>query len=188
MGINLLPQVEENVQSSVKKEVTVFVIAGIWFGLIVLVTSGLYLYKALEVRRLEEVRAEKTKLLEDLKNIAPVVDNYYNIAYKSVVLTYVSSKKYRPSVIKDYIDSKVAGRGTVESYYINGQGEVKISITAPDYSNAVHIWHSLLTNKDIIEELNLNTFSADKDEKVQFVLKGKLNLPELYKAYENQKK
>lgn len=185
MGINLLPHAEEYVQEDVKKEVTAYVVAGVWFGIVVLLTSGLFLYKALMQKRLEDALAARTKVMNDLENISPVVDTYYNIAYKSMVLEYVNRKKYKPSVVKKYIQQQVGGFGHVTSYYINAEGEIKIGIDAEDYVKAVHIWHSLLQNRNIIEELSLNAFSADKNGAVTFVLKGKLNLPKLYQLYES---
>ncbi len=185
MGINLLPHAEEYVQEDVKKEVAAYVVAGIWFAVVVLLTSGLFMYKALVQKKLDDVIAKRTKITNDLENISPVVDTFYNIAYKSMVLEYVNRKKYKPSVIKQYIQERVRGFGRVTSYYINAEGEIKIWIDAQDYVKAVHVWHSLLQNRNIIEELSLNAFSTDKNGAVNFVLKGKLNLSKLYELYES---
>ena len=184
MGINLLPQVEETEKKQFAIKKTMYIIFGVWLAVVIPFTAGLFLYKGIQKRRLAEAIAQKREYLSKLKSIQSQVDTFYNIAYKTYVLDYVGQKKYKPSIVADYIDKQVANRGVVSKYFIDRQGTIKVDISAYNYSTAVKIWHSLLENENIIMELNLNSFAQDDRGRVRFVLKGRLNLPELYKQFE----
>ncbi len=183
MGINLLPQVNVKQKKQFKIKTGLFFAFAVWVTIAILTTAGFYLYKGIAVTDLAHEKSQYRKTISELKGISKQVQDYYNIAYKSLVLTYVSNKKYKPSVVVNYMDKQVKGRGKINNYYIDASGVVKVSIEARDYSSAVHIWHSLLENEKIIEELNLNSFGETEEGRVNFTLKGRLNLKELYTNY-----
>jgi len=181
MSVNLLPQVTEKETKKSDSSVKGVVLFFVWVGVLTAIFVLLFFYRGLENGRLKETENEKTVVLGKISALGPVQDDYYTLAYKSIVLSNVKTEQYIPSTIGDYIRSNIENRGVIYQYRFNADGEVQLQVKTNSYHTAVQIWHDLLKDKSIMSELNLNSFSRDDDGQVFFQLKGTLNLEELYR-------
>ncbi|MFZ6021870.1 MAG: hypothetical protein ACOYT9_00165 [Patescibacteria group bacterium] len=183
MAVNLLPQATAKDLKKADKSLRGLVLLVVWIGILVVIFVVLFFNKSLENGRLREAESDKAQLLNQIQQLGQTHDDYYTLAYKSLVLSRIKTEQYVPSTIGDYIKEEIEGNGRVMQYYFDAKGEVRLQIESPSYYSAVRIWHDLLKDRTIMSELNLTSFSQGKDGVVQFQLKGNLNLDELYKLH-----
>ncbi len=180
MAVNLLPQATSKDLKKVDKSLRGLVLLIVWGGVLLVIFVGLFFNKSLENGRLKDAESQKTVLLSKIQQLGPKQDDYYTLAYKALVLSRIKTEQYVPSTIGDYIKTKIEGNGKVAQYYFDAKGEVRLQIETNSYYSAVRIWHDLLKDKSIMQELNLTSFNRNSDGVVTFQLKGLLNLDELY--------
>lgn len=180
MGVNLLPQATETDVKKVDSGIKGFMGLILWAGIMIVVFVILFLTHGIETGTEKELQSQKAIAINKLNEISALSDSYYSLAYKTTVLDVVRTQQYKPSVVGDYIDSKLGPDAIVNSYNFDSSGSLLIQLEAPNYLVAVRIWNALLEDKKIITELNLNAFAEDDKDHVSFQLKGKLNLDELY--------
>lgn len=180
MGVNLLPQATETDLKKVDSGIKGFMGLILWGGVMIVIFVILFLVRGIETGTEKELLSQKSIAINRLNEISALSDSYYSLAYKTTVLDVVRTQQYKPSVVGDYIDSKLGDSVTINSYNFDSSGSLLIQLDAPNYLTAVRIWNSLLEDKKIITELNLNSFSENPKEEVSFQLKGVLNLDALY--------
>ncbi|MCC7304202.1 hypothetical protein IT418_02190 [bacterium] len=180
MAVNLLPQASSKDLKKADSSLRGLVMLVVWIGVLIVIFVGLFFNKSLENGRLRDAESERALLLNKIQQLGQTHDDYYTLAYKSLVLSRIKTEQYIPSTIGDYIKEKVEKKGKVSQYYFDAKGEVRLQIETDSYYSAVKIWHDLLKDKSIMRELNLTAFSQSNQGKVQFQLKGILNLDELY--------
>lgn len=181
MGVNLLPQATETDLKKVDSGVRGFMGLIVWVGVMIVIFVVLTFMKGFETGTVEEMQSQKVTILNQIDGLGQVQDDYYTLAYKTAVLDVIRTQQYRPSIVGTYIDSKIDPRANINMYSFTAAGELIVQLEAPSYLIAVRIWNSLLEDKAIITQLNLNSFSEDlQTGKVSFQLKGFLNLSELY--------
>lgn len=180
MSVNLLPQATETDLKKVDSSVRGFIGLLIWFGIMIITFVVLLFNRGFEIGTVEELQSTKTSTINKIAGLGNLHDDYYTLSYKTSVLQNIKTQQYTPSVIGEYIDSKIDKKSIVQNYNFDASGNLTIQLESASYLEAVKIWNSLLQDKKIISELNLNTFSEDTAGRVQFQLKGQLNLQELY--------
>lgn len=180
MGVNLLPQASEHDYKKADNSLRSLVMIVVWLGILAMIFVMLFFNQAVQSGKLKEAEARRTNLLTKIGNLGSFHDEYYSLAYKTVILSRIKTEQYIPSVIGDYVKEKVASKATVQQYYFDANGEIRLSIEAPTFNSALLIWHDLLKDKTVMQELNLTSFGQDSEGKVAFQLKGVLNLNELY--------
>lgn len=183
MPVNLLPQATAKDLKKADKSLRGLVLLVVWIGILILIFVALFFNQSLENGRLKEAETSKSLLLNDIQKLGETQDDYYTLAYKTLVLSRIKTDQYVPSTIGDYIKEKIEQNGKVQQYYFDAKGDVRLQIESNSYYSAVRIWHDLLKDNTIMSELNLTSFSEDKFGVVTFQLKGKLNLDELYKLH-----
>ncbi len=181
MAVNLLPQVSDRELKKVDSNIKGFLGVILWCGVMVVIFVILFFVKGLETGTVRELESQKSIEINKIIGLNPLTDDYYTLAYKTNVLNYVKTKQYKPTVIQNYIDSKLDTTVTISQYSFDAEGNIALQLTAPSYLSAMRIWHSLLEDKDVIVELTLNSFSQDSLQSVTFQLRGRLNLEALYK-------
>ncbi|WKZ23974.1 MAG: hypothetical protein QY312_04410 [Candidatus Dojkabacteria bacterium] len=181
--INLLPKATTTDFKKADTSLKGLVVMVVWIGVLIVIFVGLFFNKSLENSRLKEVENERTRTLNQIQQLADTHDDYYTLAYKSLVLSRIKTEQYVPSTIGEYIKENIEQDGKVSQYYFDAQGDIRVQIVAKSYYSAVWIWHQLLKDKDVVQELNLTSFSLGEEGEVSFQLRGKLNLEELYKIH-----
>lgn len=183
MSVNLLPQATAKDLKKADTSLKGLVILVVWVGVLIVIFVALFFNQSLENGRLREAESDKAILLNQIQELGQTHDDYYTLAYKTLVLSRIRTEQYVPSTIGDYIKSKIEGNGKVLQYYFDAKGELRLQIESKSYYSAVRIWHDLLKDNTIMSELNLTSFAQDSKGLVIFQLKGKLNLDELYKLH-----
>lgn len=180
MSVNLLPHATAKDLKKADSSLRGLVLLSVWVGLLIVVFVALFFNRSLESGRLKEVESDKARLLSDIQGLGQVSDDYYTLAYKTLVLSRIKVEQYIPSTIGEYIKERIEGKGTVKQYYFDADGGVRLQIETKSYYSAVRIWHELIKEKNVMSELNLTSFSQDPKGAVSFQLSGTLNLDELY--------
>ena len=180
MGVNLLPQASEQDIKKVDSGIKGFIGVIFWMGILIVIFVILFLIRGLESGTLEELESSRATAVNRIAALGQVHDDYYTLAYKTSVLDVVRTKQYRPSVLGNYVDSKIGNRAKILGYGFDATGFVSLQIEADNFISAMRIWNDLLTDKQILVGLDLKSFSTDKSGKVQFQLRGQLNLEALY--------
>lgn len=183
MAVNLLPQASNKDLKKADTSLRGLVMLVVWIGVLIVIFVGLFFNQSLENGRLKEAESEKAVLLNKIQQLGQTHDDYYTLAYKALVLSRIKTEQYVPSTIGDYIKEKIENNGSVDQYYFDAKGEIRLQIETKSYFSAVTIWHDLLKDKSIMQELNLTSFNQEVTGNVSFQLKGKLNLDELYKLH-----
>jgi len=180
MSVNLLPQATDKDVKKADSSLRGMVVLLVWLGILVVVFVFLFFNESLENGKLRDAESQKTTLLSQISELGQIHDEYYTLAYKTLVLSRIKTDQYVPSTIGNYVKEKIEGTGKVEQYYFDAKGVVRLQIETTSYFTAVKIWHELLKDKTVMTELNLTSFSQDAKGKVSFQLTGTLNLAELY--------
>ena len=180
MGVNLLPQASAKDFKKTDSSLRGLILVVVWVGILITIFVVLFFNQGLENGRLKEAESQKAVLLNKIQGLGKVNDDYYTLAYKTLVLSRIKTEQYVPSTIGDYIKNKVEDRGQVQQYYFDAKGEVRLQVDSKSYYQAVRVWHDLLKDKSIMTELNLSSFGQSPNGQVSFQLKGTLNLDQLY--------
>jgi hypothetical protein len=181
MGVNLLPEASTKDFKKTDSSIRGLVMLVVWVGILIVIFVVLFFNKGIENSRLRQAEADRTSLLSKITSLGEKHDDYYTLAYKSIVLTRVKTDQYIPSTIGSYIKQQIEAKGKISTYYFNAKGEIRLQIESDTYFKAVQIWHALIKDKNIMTELNLTSFSQDpKTGVVRYELQGLLNLDQLY--------
>ncbi|EKD64052.1 MAG: hypothetical protein ACD_51C00087G0001 [uncultured bacterium] len=180
MAVNLLPHATAKDLKKADSSLRGLVLLVVWVGLLIVIFVALFFNKSLENGRLKETESQKTQVLTDIQSLGQTADDYYTLAYKTLVLSRIKTEQYVPSTIGDYVKERIEGTGVVKQYYFDAKGGIRLQIETNSYYSAVRIWHELIKEKNVMTELNLTSFSQDTKGAVSFQLSGTLNLEELY--------
>jgi hypothetical protein len=180
MSVNLLPQVTETELKKVDSSIKGFIGLIVWAGIMIVIFVVLFFNRGLETGNTKELETSKLSLLNRIQGLGQLQYDFYTLAYKTQVLENISTEQYTPSVISKYIDSKIDNKTKIKNYNFDSTGAINIQLESDSYITAVRVWNALLEDKKVITELNLNSFGSAEDGKVQFQLRGNLNLEELY--------
>jgi hypothetical protein len=180
MGVNLLPQASTKDLKTADTSLKGLVMLVVWVGILIVIFVVLFFNKGIENGKLKQAELDRTNLLSKVQTLGTTHDDYYTLAYKSIVLSRIKTEQYVPSTIGNYIRDKIEGGGTIAQYYFDAKGDIRLQIESGNYFAAVTIWHNLIKDKEVMTELNLTSFSQDPSGKVYFELRGTLNLDELY--------
>lgn len=180
MGVNLLPQASTKDLKHADTSLRGLVMVVVWVGILITIFVVLFLNQGVENGRLKDAKTQRTVLLNKIEALGQTHDDYYTLAYKSLVLSRIKTEQYVPSVIGDYVKEKLEDKGEVHMYMFNAKGDISLQIKTDSYYKAVLIWHALLKDKTVFSELNLQAFAQNSKGEVSFQLKGQLNLAELY--------
>jgi hypothetical protein len=180
MGVNLLPQASTKDLKKADTSLRGLVLVVFWVGILIVIFVVLFFNQALENSKLKDAEYNQNVLLKKITDLGVSHDDYYTLAYKSIVLSRIKTEQYIPSTIGDYVKQKVEVNGKINQYNFDAKGAIRLQIEAKSYFKAVTIWHDLLKDKNVMSELNLTSFGQSKDGIIVFELQGILNLNELY--------
>lgn len=180
MALNLLPQASEADIKKTDSGLRGFIGIILWIGILIFIFVVVFSIRSFEGGIVTQLESEKAVAINKIQGLGKLQDDYYTLAYKTSVLDQVKTKQYKPSIIGNYVDSKINGKATVSDYRFDASGNVSLQLQTKSYLDAARLWNDLLSDKKILTELNLSSFSQDAKSNVTFELKGKLNLEELY--------
>lgn len=180
MSVNLLPQATVKDLKKADSSLRGLIVAFVWIGILVVVFVFLFFNESVAKGKLRDSESNKTELLTQISELGQTQDDYYTLAYKTMILSRIKTDQYVPSTIGSYVKERIEGTGKIQQYYFDAKGVIRLQIETNSYYSAVKIWHELLKDKNVVSELNLTSFSQDVKGKVSFQLTGTLNLAELY--------
>ena len=152
----------------------------VFSSLLILVPLIYYFYLLQEAKKLDQ------EIFQLKKELAAQQDKrvlYMNVAIRLENLKKITQQKYHPDKVIHFLDILVSPEGAINSYLLNTKGELRLTLTAPNLESGAKIWFYLVSNKKVVQDLNLKSFSITEDNLTRFTLQGKLNLISIYKLY-----
>ena len=86
MAVNLLPHATAKDLKKADSSLRGLVLLVVWVGLLIVIFVALFFNKSLENGRLKETESQKTQVLTDIQSLGQTADDYYTLAYKTLVL------------------------------------------------------------------------------------------------------
>ena len=149
--------------------------------LILLIGIGTYLATLYTKKQLElKIATLKTQVTENKQKLELV----YNINIREDLAKEIKTKRYVPSKVVVFFNQLVTPEAKITAYQLTSEGDLSLRLQSNTAQDVAKTWFYLASNKKIITKLNLQSFGYNQDiNKIQYSLKGTINLDNIYQLY-----